>query len=332
MEEDLLRRSGASVSFAAVSAAALRGRAPWAVVRNLAVIGRGMREAGRLLKTFRPQAVLVTGGYVSVPVGLAAWRKRVPLMLYLPDIVPGLAVRLLARLASRIATTAPDAEAHLPNGKVVVTGYPVRPTLLQTDRKDARTQLGLPEDETVLLVYGGSQGARSINQALAADLPAFLSRAIVIHICGQEGDETWLRQLAEGLPPDLVPRYRLHPYLHEMPLALAAADVAICRAGASTLGELPAAGLPAILVPYPYVHQDENADYLVRHGAAVKVPDARLQTTAGRPSAEALLQAFRAILGNPVQRQRMAEAARQLARPGAAGAIVEQLHSLTREE
>ncbi len=333
MEKHLLRETEAQVSFATVPAAALRGRAPWTMLRNLTVLAQGTRLALRLLGEFSPDVALVTGGYVSIPIGLAAWRKRVPLLVYLPDVVPGLAVRFLARLATRVATSTPDSARYLPRGKVVVTGYPVRPALFTADRRSARARFNLSEAERVLLIYGGSRGARPINLAVAQGLPEFLRRASVIHICGQAGDEAVLRERASGLPEDLRARYRLYPYLHqEMADALAAADLAICRAGASTLGELPAVGLPAILVPYPYVHQEENADFLVRHGAAVQVPNARLRDRAGRPDPTALLQALDEILESPPRLAQMAEAARRLARPEAARAIVEVLQALAGEK
>ncbi len=329
MEEALLRQAGATLPFAAIPAAAVRGRAPWTLLHNLAVLTRGVRQAGRLMADFRPQAVLVTGGYVTVPIGLAAWRRRTPLLVFLPDVVPGLAVRFLARLATRVATTTPDSARYLPRAKHVVTGYPVRPELLAADRGQARAHFGFSAEEKVLLVYGGSRGARSINLAVGAGLPALLERCAIVHVCGREGDEEQLRQQAAALPTHLQARYRLHPYLHqEMPAALAAADVALCRAGASILGELPAVGLPAILVPYPYVHQDENADYLVRHGAAVKVPDRVLRAADGRPAAAALLQALDDIVGHPSRQAEMAGAARRLARPEAAAALATELCSL----
>lgn len=329
MEKGLLQETEAQVSFATVPAAALRGRAPWTMLRNLVILARGTRLALRLLEEFVPDVALVTGGYVSIPVGLAAWRKGVPLLVYLPDVVPGLAVRFLARLATRVATSTPDSARYLPRNKVVVTGYPVRPALFSADRRSARARFGFSEGERVLLIYGGSRGARPINLAVAQGLPEFLRRASLIHICGQAGDEAILRERASGLPEDLRARYRLYPYLHqEMPDALAAADVAICRAGASTLGELPAVGLPAILVPYPYVHQEENANFLVRHGAAVQVPNARLRDPSGRPDATALLQALDEILETPSRLAQMAQSARRLARPQAAHAIVEVLQAL----
>lgn len=329
MENDLLRRVAAEVPTAPIRAAALRGRAPWTMLRHMALLAQGTEQAARLMDEFRPQAVLVTGGYVSVPVGLAARRRRIPFLVFLPDVVPGLAVRFLARLATRVATSTPDAARYLPRGKVVVTGYPVRPALLDIDRAEARRRLGLPSGERVLLVYGGSRGARSINRAVAAGLERFLERAHVVHVCGREGDEAELRRSAERLPADRQARYHLYPYLHEeMPNALAAADLAICRSGASTLGELPAAGLPAILVPYPYVHQEENAAYLARNGAALQIPDGRLRDSRGRPDPAALWQAVESAWEDPIRLTRMAEAARRLHRPAAAAALVEQLQAI----
>lgn len=333
METELLRRSGLQVDCATVEAGALRGRAPWTMVRNLLRILRGTRQAEGLLGSFRADVALVTGGYASVPVALACVRKRIPFLLYLPDIVPGLAVRFLARIATRIATTAEDALRYLPREKVVVTGYPVRPAFFQADRRAARAHFGLPLDETVLLVYGGSRGARSINRAVGIALEPLLSRAVVLHICGRGGDEPWLRERAQELPEALQSRYRLYAYLHEdLPLAFAAADLAVSRAGASTLGELPAAGLPAVLVPYPYVHQEENAEYLVRHGAAVWLPDARLYGADGGPAADALLDVVLPLLEDRERREKMAAAARKLARPDAAQAILGHLFALAGQE
>lgn len=329
MENDLLRRAGPDVPTTAIQAAALRGRAPWTMLHNMALLAQGAAQARQRLAEFRPEAVLVTGGYVSVPVGIAARQLRIPLVVFLPDVVPGLAVRFLSRLAGRVATTTPDSARYLPRGKMVVTGYPVRPALLALDREQARARLNLPLTETVLLVYGGSRGARSINRAVGAGLADMLDLATILHICGQEGDDVELRRQADQLPERLRARYHLYPYLHdEMPAALVAADVAICRSGASTLGELPAVGLPAVLVPYPYVHQEENADYLVRSGAATKVPDTNLRTRDGTPAPAALLTAVRAVLQDPVRRASMAAAARRIACPDAAGAIVEVLRTL----
>ena len=292
MEGDLVRRES-TLSFHAVDAAAVRGRGPRALLANMFRLGRGVLQAMALIRRERPAAVFGTGGYVCVPLFVAAWLLRVPRAIYLPDVVPGLAVRFLARLSTLVVTTIADAapflhlEPQTPTSyrpglrRLVVTGYPVRPALATTNRVAARALFGIPDETPILLVYGGSRGARSINVAIRDALPALLPQMHIIHVCGREGDEPMLRAAALACTGPDASRYHLYPYLAAdgpltMSAAFAAADVTICRSGASVLGELPIAGLPAILVPYPYVHQDENADYLVRHGAAIKIADARV--------------------------------------------------------
>lgn len=320
VEERLAGRAG--VPFAAVSAGGLHGLAPWVAARNLFRLLRGFLTARRLGQRRRPQALFVTGGYASVPVALAAWALKVPILLYLPDIEPGQAVRFIARLAHRIAVTTEDSRAYLPADKVVVTGYPLRPEFVGLDRARARQALGLADKAPVLLVFGGSLGARSINQALAEGLEELLAEAQVVHVSG-ELDWGWVSERAERLPPDLRARYHPFPYLHgEMGAALAAADLAVCRAGASTLGELPYFGLPAILVPYPHAwrYQRVNAQWLVDRGAAVMLEDARL--------GEELLPTVRALLRDPQRLAAMRAQARALARPDAAARVAAELRTM----
>jgi UDP-N-acetylglucosamine--N-acetylmuramyl-(pentapeptide) pyrophosphoryl-undecaprenol N-acetylglucosamine transferase len=316
----------------------------------------------------RPLAILGTGGYVCVPLFLAAWAARVPTAIYLPDVAPGIAVRFLARLATVVACNVEDSveyfrfqtldfrfpisQSKIKNlkSKIVVTGYPVRRDLFEQDRIACRAAFGLDAQPLVIFVYGGSRGARSINQAIAALLPYLLPIAQVIHVCGREGDETWLRAAAARLPAELRARYKLYPYLFNgklsienealrkqesqaqfsipsMVQAFGAADLAICRSGASTLGELPAAGLPAILVPYPFVHQEENADYLVRRGAAVKVRDEQMLGD-GQPAAGPLFQNLLRLIGDTHARAAMSERSRALAQPDAAERLGDVLLAL----
>jgi UDP-N-acetylglucosamine--N-acetylmuramyl-(pentapeptide) pyrophosphoryl-undecaprenol N-acetylglucosamine transferase len=265
--------------------------------------------------------MFATGGYASVPAALAAWALRVPILVYLPDIEPGLAVRFIARLAACVAVTVEDSRAYLPARKVVVTGYPVRTEFHGLDRAKARAALGLAPDEPVLLVMGGSRGARSINRALNGVLEQVLELAQVVHVSG-ELDYPWVLERREALSAMLGIRYRALPYLHEMGLALAAADLAVCRAGASTLGELPFFGLPAVLVPYPHAwrYQQVNAEWLARQGAAVRLDDERL--------GEELLPTLRRLLGDPGGLASMAKRTRELARPDAATRLAEELMAL----
>jgi UDP-N-acetylglucosamine--N-acetylmuramyl-(pentapeptide) pyrophosphoryl-undecaprenol N-acetylglucosamine transferase len=318
VEEDLARRAG--VPFRAIESGQVRGMTPWVAARNLLRAGRGVRQAGRLLAEFRPDVVFVTGGFVAGPVALAAWRVHAPVFIYLPDMEPGLAIRRMSRFARSVGVTFPEVARWFPE-KAVVTGYPVRQEILAaaSQRSQARLRLGLAADLPVLLVFGGSRGARSINQALAAALPALLPHCQAVHISGAL-DWPAVEAQAGRLAAELRPHYHAYPYLHdEMPLALAAADLVIARAGASTLGEFPAVGLPSILAPYPYSgqHQDANANALVRRGAAIKLPDAELSARLASTALD--------LLQHPDKLAAMSQAAQALAQPGAAAAIAQEL-------
>lgn len=320
MEAELVARAG--VAFTAIPAGGMHGVGLWRALCNGWLLLRGFFAAWRLLRRERPAAVLTTGGYVSVPTALAARLCGVPVVVYLPDIEPALSVRLTARLATRVAVTAEDSRAFLPAHKVVVTGYPLREELQQWERGTARQSLGLDAEAPVLLVFGGSRGARSLNEAVLANLPALLELAQVVHVTGQLD---WERAAATAaaLPAALRGRYHPFPYLHaEMGAALAAADVALSRAGASVLGEFPYFGLPAILAPYPYAwrYQKVNAEWLAQRGAALVTPDAGLT--------EALLPLVGELLRSPERRAAMSASARALARPDGARQIAGILLSL----
>ncbi len=324
MEETLVRRAG--VPFRAVPAAGVHGVGLRALPGNLWRLTQGYFAARRVLADFRPDVLFFTGGYVAVPVGLAG--RRIPTLLYVPDIEPGLALKTLARLADRIAVTAEDSRAFFaPKAPVVVTGYPVRRDLLAWDRARGREALGLPAEAQVLLVFGGSKGARSINRALLASLPRLLEAGLhIVHITGQL-DWPEVSQAREALAAEQATRYRVYPYLHEeMGAALAAADLVVSRAGASTLGEFPAFGLPAVLVPYPYAwrYQQVNAEYLARQGAALIVPDADLR--------ERLAETVLGLFTAPERLEAMRQAMRRLAQPQAAERIAEQLLALGQKE
>lgn len=322
MEEPLIRRAG--LPFRGVQAGGLRDL-PWGVrLRHSMKLVRGFGEAWQILKKFRPDVVLATGGYVTFPVGLAAWLQRVPLVLYLPDIVPGLAVRALAPLATKVAITTPET-ARWFGEKSVVTGYPVRRALATPKSKAAaRQSFNLTPDTSVLLVTGGSLGAHSLNEAIGSLLLDYLKLAHIIHVHGK-GDSEWLAAQREALPEELRGRYLLYDYLHEtMSDALLAADLVVARAGASVLGEFTAAALPAVLVPLPIagVNQGGNARWLEARGGAVVVDNARLATD--------LFPMVQALLSDPRRLLLMAEAMKRAARPDAAAAIVALLHALVK--
>lgn len=308
LDDVIVSREG--LPFQAVRAGPLRVRSPWGFARGLLNLALGAWQALRILGRFRPDVVFATGGYASVPVGLAARLRGRPLVVYLPDVRPGWAVRLLARLATRIATTAEASLAELPPGKATAVGYPVREDFWPARREEARRALGLDPGSRVLLVSGASQGAHSLNQAVADHLDELLDICEVVHLSGR-ADEAWLAGLRDALPEERRRRYHLYGFLHEMAQAMVAADLAVMRAGASVLGELPAAGLPAILVPGVYEGWDQspNARYLEGRGAAVMLPNDEL---------DRLPALVRELLADDTRLAAMAEAARRLARPDAA--------------
>jgi UDP-N-acetylglucosamine:LPS N-acetylglucosamine transferase len=327
MEADLVKRAG--IDYADIPAAGVHGVGMRALPGNLLAILRGYFAARGIVQRFRPQVLFFTGGYVAVPVALAG--RKTPSVLYVPDIEPGLALKSLARFASSIAVSAEASRAYFPRqNRVTVTGYPVRADLGRWDRTSALAALGLSPDLPTLLVFGGSKGSRSINTGLMAVLPELLAEMQVVHVSGaldwpavqanQGGLAASLS--AAGQAPLAAERYRPYPYLHdEMGAAFAAADLVVCRAGASTLGELPVCGLPAILVPYPHAwrYQHVNADYLARQGAAEIITDQDLGNR--------LLPLVRQLMGDKDRLSRMRQAMRSLARPQAASAIAGLLRS-----
>jgi UDP-N-acetylglucosamine--N-acetylmuramyl-(pentapeptide) pyrophosphoryl-undecaprenol N-acetylglucosamine transferase len=282
------------------------------------LIARGVLAARAILNNFKPEVLFFTGGYVAVPVALAGW--SIPTLLYVPDIEPGMALKSLAGFADMIAVTAEQSQQYF-NKQVQATGYPLRPDLAVWDRQTAHRHLGISGKLPILLVFGGSKGARSINLAVLNNLRALLEKLEIIHISG-ETEWQVVSAAREQLPDELAGRYHAMPYLHEMGAALAAADLVVSRAGASCLGEYPLFALPAILVPYPHAwrYQKVNADYLARRGAAIMLPDHRLS--------DELLVTLTVLLENPNKLKAMRAAMFELSHPRAAEKIASALIQL----
>jgi UDP-N-acetylglucosamine--N-acetylmuramyl-(pentapeptide) pyrophosphoryl-undecaprenol N-acetylglucosamine transferase len=300
----------AGIAYRSIPASQVRG-GPTRMLRGGLNLLRGRRTAIGRLRSDRPAALFATGGYAAAPVGWAAPRAHVPLLVFLPDVRPGWAVRFLARYATRVACTVEASLRSLPAAKTVVTGYPVRDQFIHATREEGIARFGLEPDLPTLLVTGGSLGAHRINAAIAAALPRLLERAQVVHISGHD-EAAWLADEGSRLPDALRARYHLLAYTEEMAWAMAAADLAVTRAGASTLGELPAVGLPAIVIPGGFSDQQLNARYLADRGAAVVIPNDDLD----RLEAEVLR-----LLADAATRRAMAESMRALAHPDAAARL-----------
>lgn len=316
MEESLVKRQ--RIPFRSIPAAGVHGVSLLALPRNLAQLGRGVLAARRILNDFKPDVLFFTGGYVAVPVALAG--RSIPTLLYVPDIEPGMALKSLARFADVIAVTTEESQKFFKK-RVYETGYPLRPDLALWDRQMAHQHLGISGSLPVLLVFGGSKGARSINLAVLNNLHALLAKFEIIHISG-EADWQIVKDMRDQLPAELADRYHIMPYLHEMGAALASADLVVSRAGASSLGEYPLFGLPAVLVPYPYAwrYQKVNADYLTRRGAAIILQDQHLD--------DELLVTLNVLLENPNKLKAMRAAMFELSHPRAAEKIANALIQL----
>lgn len=324
----------AGVSFAPLAARGFDRSRPWTLVTSGALIGASTLRARGLLGRWRPDVVVGFGGYVSIPVGLAARIRSVPLVIHEQNSVPGLANRILSRWACCAAVTYPESAARLKHpDRVVITGNPVRSTVLTSGRERGRALFGVPSDALLLLVFGGSRGARHLNSALIAvrDRLVAFPNVHVIHITGRTEAATVREALAAkkgqtagvGIAPRGeeagAGRWKVLEYVDDMGAALAAADLVVARAGATSLAEITALGRPALLVPYPYAtddHQTTNAAALAESGAAEVIADADMDTPR---FGDALVR----LLADGGARATMAAASARLARPEAAAHVAD---------
>lgn len=279
-------------------------------------LGASVPQAAAILAAERPAAILTTGGYVAVPVLMAAAPLRIPVVLWEGNATPGRAVRATARLSDALAVSYAAAGAALGAAHVptFVTGTPIRDVTGIT-RAAARERLDLPPDAKTVLIFGGSQAVKRFNAAVAAALPRLVSRVHILHVTGEAAYAPALAE-RERLPSDGRTRYRPYPFLREdMLAALVAADLVVGRAGSSTVAEVAALGIPAVFVPYPHAgaHQEANAAVLAESGAARIVPDEAFD-------ADALVAATEILFDEPL-RASMAAAARRFGRPHAADAV-----------
>ncbi len=275
-------------------------------------------QAAAILIAERPAAVFTTGGYVAVPVLMAAAPLGIPVVMWDGNVIPGRAVRSTARLASALTVsfdaTCRALASSAPGRPCYVTGTPIR-DVAAIDQAAARARLDIEPGTRVVLIFGGSQAVRRFNAAVADALPRLVERVTVIHVAGDDGYAAALAG-REALPDPIRGRYRPYPFLgEEMLPALVAADLVVGRAGSSTLAEVTALGIPMVVVPYPHAagHQRANADSLVAAGAARLVEDEALDG----PS---LVDAV-GLLDDPDRYRAMADAARSLGRPFAADAV-----------
>lgn len=301
--------------------------------RNFITLGKtaaSLIKAEAIIHRFKPDVVIGTGGFVCGPVLLAASLSGIPTLVQEQNVIPGVTNTILSKFVNRIALGYREAAGRFKNKDVLVyTGNPVRQDILTVSREEGRGALGLEPDKFTLLVAGGSRGARSINTAMIEVHKYFkdIDDIQILHITGDHEYDRVIKQL-DGI--DRKGRYgqgsRIIPYLHDMPAALAAADLAVYRAGAVGLAELAVRGVPSILIPYPYAaedHQRYNAQALVMCGAAKMILDKMLT---GRDLLEEILH----LKENPKALENMTKASKSMGKPQAARAIAELALSIAR--
>jgi len=324
----------AGLPLATIHAGKLRRYLSWQTVKGVMRVPLGIVQAIEIVRRFRADVAFTSGGYVAVPAGLAAYLNRVPLLMHQQDVPPNLSNRQVAPLATRISVAFEDSLAYFPARKTLLLGNPMRQEILdirQFSPQQARLQLDLAADCPVLLVTGGSQGARHLNQVVCQALPELLAISQVLHISGKQlyaETHEKAHSVLEGLESALSERYHLVPYLDaQMPAALQAADLVLCRAGASTLSELATLSKPGLLVPLPAAigksPQEANARMFVQRQAGVMIKDTDLQPAV-------LAARVTEMLTSSGMLASLTKAAALLARPQATQAIVEELRTLAR--
>lgn len=302
------------------------------IQRNLQTLGRivtSSQEAKKIIRDFKPDICVGTGGYVSGPVIREAMKLGIPAVIHEQNAYPGVTNKMLAKKASRVMLAVADAQRHFEaDARCILTGNPVRQELARADKEDSRHQLGL-DARPLILSFGGSLGARSINEAVADMLVRSARTGKYQHIHGYGQYAKWMPQLIaeKGLDLKEHPGIQLREYINNMPECMAAADLVICRAGAITLSELQAQGKASILIPSPNVaenHQYHNAMALVRRNAAVLIEEKDL-------TGELLWNRVEEIFSRPGGAAELGENAAKMAIPDACERIVKVMHEVLKE-
>lgn len=289
----------------------------------------GVAKAMKIVAEFKPDVVIGTGGYVCGPILMAASLKEIPTLIQEQNVVPGITNKILAKFVTKIACGCEDAIKHFPKEKTVFTGNPIRAAVMSADRKTGAADFGFDSDKKTILVSGGSRGARAINRAMVGVLAAVKddTDAQYLLVTGKnEYNDIINRLVSAGVDLAKSTHIKVKPYLYNMPEAMAMADIAVFRAGATGLAELTAKGIPSILIPYPYAaenHQEFNARALEKHGAARVILNSDLNS-------EVLLSTIRELLRSDAKLKKMAAASKELGRPQAADTIADLVLSIAR--
>ena len=309
LEANIIRRE--NIPFEAVEITGFKRSFSFENIKTLVRFFKGVKRSKQIIKEFKPDAVIGTGGYVSAPVVYAAAKKKVPAVIHEQNSVPGLTNKFLSRYVQKVAICFESAKEFFPAQKVMLTGNPRASEVVGKDGRGELAKLGLKENVPTALITGGSRGARPINEAVIKSLTQLANKPYqILYITGEVHFETVKREV------ELIgdsPNVAVVPFIHNMEEVLTEIDVVVGRAGATSLAEVTALGLPSILIPSPYVtnnHQEKNASVLTSAGAATMLLEKDL-------SSQKLISALDDILLDDKKRKNMSEASKKLGLPDA---------------
>jgi UDP-N-acetylglucosamine--N-acetylmuramyl-(pentapeptide) pyrophosphoryl-undecaprenol N-acetylglucosamine transferase len=322
LENELVTREG--IPFKTIHITGFRRKISVENVKTVLRFLKGTRESKKMLMDFKPDVVVGTGGYVCGPVVYAAAKMGIPSVIHEQNSVPGLTNKFLSKYVNKVAICFDAAAPYFPKGKVVFTGNPRATEVMNVDAKAGAASLGLDSTKKTVLIVGGSRGAKPINDAFLSVLDQVANRAYqVIYVTGSVHYEAVSKKVEEvGNPSNVI----VKPFIHNMPDVLGAVDLVVARAGATTLAEITALGIPSILIPSPYVtnnHQEKNARSLEEVGAAI----VRLES---EMNGEQLIKDIDSVFSEKESWEKMHDAALELGVPTAASDVYQLLKDVSR--
>lgn len=322
-ERDSAKKHG--IAYKSICTGKFRRYFSWLNFLDIFRIPIGKVQAFFIIRSFRPDAIFSKGGYVSLPAVLAGWSLKIPSLIHESDTVPGLANRFLSKFVLRIAISFKETEKYFPTSKCILTGNPIRPEILEGSRERGFRYFGLEYGKLIILVTGGSQGSRKINEVVIKILPKLLEKYQLIHLCGKRN----LSAVSRKLPAVSLKSYKLYPFLPERQMAdaLAVADLVVSRAGANLLAELAVLGKPSVLVPLPTAasdHQRKNARVFEKENATFVIEEKDL-------AHDTLFKEINWLFGHRERLDKMSGNVLKLARPNAARRIAEEILILVKK-
>lgn len=320
LESNIIRRE--NIPFEAVEITGFRRSLSFENIKTVIRFLKGVKRSKQIINEFKPDAVIGTGGYVSAPVVYAAAKKKIPAVIHEQNSVPGLTNKFLSKYVQKVAICFDAAKEFFPAHKVILTGNPRASEVVGKKSQGELLKLGLKENIPTALITGGSRGARPINEAVIKSLAQLTNKPYqVVYITGEVHFEDVKKEVELiGASPNVA----VVPFIHNMEEVLTEIDVVVGRAGATSLAEITALGIPSILIPSPYVtnnHQEKNATVLTSVGAAIMLQEKDL-------SSQRLMDALDEILMDDKKRQNMSEASKKLGMPDASDRLYDVLLSM----